>query len=100
MNMTKIFLIICSIILPVFSLNEITPKICINCKFFTNSFLANNMFGKCSLFPKTKEVDDHYFVTGIKKKEAFYYCSTARKYDDMCGKEGKKYINKFSKNEQ
>ena len=24
----------------------------------------------------------------------FQFCSIARDYDDMCGKEGKKYINK------
>lgn len=97
--MKNIFIIICSIILPVFSLNEIRPKLCINCKFFKNSFMINNRYGKCSLFPNTDtERDIDYFVTGIdiKKNNNFYYCSIARKYDNMCGKEGKKYINKLS----
>lgn len=93
--MKNIFVIICSIILPVFSYNEITPKLCVNCKFFTNSFMTNNKYGKCTLFPKT-EKDFYYFVNGIETKHInFYYCSIARKYDDMCGIEGKKYINKF-----
>lgn len=97
MNM-NIFVIICSIILPVFSFNEITPKFCINCKFFTNSFMTDNIYGKCSLFRKT-ERNINYFVNGIDKNIDYYYCSSARNRDDMCGKEGKKYIDKLSTNE-
>ena len=63
-----------------------------NCKFFTNSFMNNNIYGKCCLFPKTERNID-YFVTGIEKNIEYYYCSVARNNDDMCGKEGKKYIN-------
>jgi len=102
--MKNIFVIICSIIIPVFSLNEITPKLCINCKFFTNSFMNsvvfNNNYGKCSLFKKMEsDIDDiDYLVTGIKKKSDFTYCSIARDYDNMCGKEGKKYISKLDNN--
>jgi hypothetical protein len=34
-------------------------------------------------------------VNGIKEKKIdFYYCSTARKYEDICGKEGKFYVKK------
>ena len=33
-----------------------------------------------------------YLVSG---KTDFKYCSTARKFDDMCGKEGKKYVDKL-----
>jgi hypothetical protein len=91
--MKNIFVIIFSIILPVFSLTEITPKFCINCKFFRNSFLNDKKFGKCSLFPKDEKRDINYYVTGIEKDIEFYYCSIARSYDNMCGKEGKKYIN-------
>ena len=93
--MKNIFVIICYIIiiLPGFSFAEIAPKLCINCKFFTNSFLTNNMFGRCSLFPKEEKRDINYYVTGIEKNVEFQYCSIARTFDDMCGKEGKKYIN-------
>ena len=89
--MKSILLIICSILLPVFSLNEFSPKICINCKFFKNSVMIDNKFGKCSLYPTT-ERDDDFFVTGIDKNVDYYYCSTVRNNDDMCGKEGKRYI--------
>lgn len=95
--MKNILVIICYIILPVFCLNENTPKFCINCKFFTNSFISNNKYGKCSLFPETeknREID--YYVTGIKQNNNFYYCAIARNYEKMCGKEGTKYINKSS----
>ena len=91
--MKNILLIICYIILPVFSLNEIAPKLCINCKFFKNSLLTNNKFGRCSLFPKEEKRDINYYVSGMEKNIDFHFCSTARTYDDMCGKDGKKYIN-------
>ena len=96
--MKNIIVVIFSIIIPVFSLNEITPKLCVNCKFFMNNFLDDNKFGKCSLFQKTEmDIDINYFVTGIKKKSDLQFCSIARNYDSMCGKEGKKYVNKRDK---
>jgi len=44
------------------------------------------------MFPITS-TDDIYLVTGkINEEEIQYnYCSTSRKYSDMCGKNGKKY---------
>jgi hypothetical protein len=34
-------------------------------------------------------------VTGIKNKEEFYYfCSTSRNFEHMCGKEGRFYEKK------
>lgn len=91
--MKNIFVIICYIILPVFSFTEIAPKLCINCKFFTNRFLNDNVFGRCSLFPKEETRNIDYYVTGIEKNIEFHYCSIARTSDNMCGKEGKKYID-------
>ena len=98
MNIQNIVVIIYSIIIPVFSLNEIKPKLCVNCKFFTNSFIMDNKYGRCSLFQITEtetKTDIDYFVTGIKRKNRLQFCSIARDYDDMCGKEGKRYINKL-----
>ena len=43
--MKNIFVIICSIIIPIFS----KPNLCVNCKFFKNSFIGNE-YGKCALF--------------------------------------------------
>jgi hypothetical protein len=31
-------------------------------------------------------------------KDDFLYCLTARSYEDLCGKEGKKYVNKIDNN--
>ena len=92
--MQNIFVIICSIIVPVFSLSEIKPNLCVNCRFFTKSFILGNQYGRCCLFPKTETETDIDLVTGIKKEPQYQFCSIARHYDDMCGKEGKKYIKK------
>lgn len=96
MNVKNIFVIIYSIIIPIFSLNEIAPKLCVNCKFFMKNFIIGNEYSRCSLFPKT-EPDIDYYVTGNKKESKYQFCSIARNYDDMCGKEGKKYLNKQDK---
>jgi hypothetical protein len=94
--MKYFFLIICSIILPTLSLKKTLPKLCVNCKFFINSVSGENKYGKCSLFPN-KENNINFLVTGV--EDSYSYCSYARINDDMCGKEGKKYKKKPSKNE-
>ena len=74
----------------------IKPKLCINCKyFFKDSILDNNRFGKCIFFPTTK-VDSNFYVTGDEKyiKKEYYYCSTARNSDILCGNDGLKYEKK------
>jgi hypothetical protein len=40
--------------------------------------------------------NDNYFVTGKKenKTKYYYYCSTARNFDHLCGEEGKFYKQK------
>ena len=88
--MKNILALILSLLIPVLSLNENTPKLCVNCKFFKSDLLGGNVYGKCSLFPKT-EIDID-LVTGIKKYPKYQYCSIARDYDDLCGKEGKLYV--------
>jgi hypothetical protein len=89
--MKYIIVIICSILLPIFSLKTTTPKLCVNCKYFIN-YLNGNEYGKCSLFP-TEVSQMNFLVTGIKNID-YYHCSTARQYDTLCGKEGNKYKNK------
>lgn len=93
--MKYIYLIICSIILPIFSLKKVTPKLCINCKFFINSVTGENRHGKCSLFPN-EENSVNFLVSGVEDNN-YLYCATTRKFDHMCGEEGKKYIKKLSK---
>ena len=70
-----------------------TPKLCVNCKFFMKNFISGNEYGKCSFFPKTESEID--LVTGVKKDAKYPFCSIVRNNDSMCGKEGKKYVNKL-----
>ena len=87
--MKRILGSICSIT-TVRSLTEITPKLCVNCKFFI-SLEGRNEYGRCSLFKKQgMDIDCG--------KDDFLYCLTARSYEDLCGKEGKKYVNKLDNN--
>jgi hypothetical protein len=87
--------------------NPTENKKCINCKHF----IKNNqhlLYSKCFLFPqigkylndkeKNKYIIDNV-VTGITYSpnsipDPFFYCTTAREFDFMCGIEGKKYDGK------
>ena len=75
-------------LLPIFALKG-EPKLCINCKSFKKDFFSDNQFGKCSLFQK-ESYSINYLVDGKRTipKNEYYYCSTARGSDDMCGKDG------------
>jgi hypothetical protein len=88
--------IIYSIILSPFSASQIKPKLCIDCKFYKKeSIFTSNEFGKCSLFLREND-NDYYLVNGVNNNnKEYHYCSTSRKYDDMCGKEGKFYEKKI-----
>ena len=84
--MKRILGSMCSI-MTVRSLKEITPNRCVNCKFFI-SLEGRNEYGRCSLFKKQGMGIDC-------GKDDFLYCLTARSYDNLCGKEGKKYVNEL-----
>jgi hypothetical protein len=92
--MNFIILIICCIGLPVISLRPTQPKLCINCKYFIPDIVTDTIsdvstFSKCSLFP-TKRGKINYLVNGIITYD-YFYCSTSREFNDMCGEEGKYY---------
>jgi len=97
--MKGLLLIFCSLLQTTFSIVATStstipkdPKLCINCKFSTKeNFLTSDVFCKCSKFPYLE--DDYFFVNGRGRpqKTKYHYCSTARKFDHMCGEEGKKY---------
>jgi hypothetical protein len=93
------FLIICSIFLSVFSLKkEIAPKLCINCKYIIKNDIKDDnkmIYSKCSFFPRL-ENSANFLVSGVEDKD-YFFCSTARQYDNMCGKEGKNYKKNVSK---
>jgi hypothetical protein len=79
--------------------NEFIPKLCVNCKFYTKDFCDSSKFGKCSLFPKENNYDS-FLVNGngnTNKNKEYYYCSTSRGFEDMCGKEGKCYQPKIKR---
>jgi hypothetical protein len=92
--MNYIILIFYSIILPIISVKKTTPKLCINCKYFIPDNDTGE-FGKCSLFPK-KDGKINYLVNGI-HEDVYFYCSTSRDTDDMCGEEGKYYKRRYLK---
>jgi len=73
----------------------IKPKLCVDCKFFRKDFFDEDKFGKCSLLPQIDD-NDYFLIDGKKSiiNTNYNYCSIARKYDNMCGKEGKLYEKK------
>jgi len=91
--MKYIITIILSIILPILSLQEIKPKLCIDCKHFITDG-RDGLFGKCSLFPSDSS-KSRFLVNGIKNPYYYQYCSILRKENDMCGEEGKMYEEKL-----
>lgn len=106
MQVLFILLILPSIIFSskLFSKSHLYKKnqnFCVNCKFYMpNNFLfgfGGKEFGKCKLYYEIKE-DTNFLVTGNKKKETieYYYCSTCRNSENMCGKQGLQFMNKNS----
>jgi hypothetical protein len=95
--MNYIIIIFCAIILPIISLKQNKPKICINCKYFITDNNTNK-HGRCSLFPK-KETKITFLVNGI-NEEDYHFCSIARDLNNMCGEEGKHYKKKIVKKEK
>ena len=70
---------------------SLEPKFCVTCKHFIPNYKLGNEYGKCYQFPIEKE--DTYLITGERKDEPTEYkhCSTARKFNNMCGENGKRY---------
>jgi hypothetical protein len=95
-KMNYFFLIINCLIVATISTNLDKPRLCIDCKFFRKNFLTDSGYGKCSLFVRENRIDN-YLVNGNKKipENDYYFCSTARDFDSLCGKEGT-YLEKKS----
>ena len=72
---------------------KINTKFCINCRYFIPN-KCNNEYGKCSLFINE---NIKYLVDGVIRDNDYYACSTARSWNDLCGKEGKKYKKKYTR---
>jgi hypothetical protein len=74
--------------------SRIKPKFCVDCKFFKNSIIGNR-HGTCSQFSYI-EITNYNLIDGkidIPAKH-YYFCSTARQYEHLCGEEGKLYEKK------
>ena len=94
----NIILHLLTFILPIVSVKQIKPKLCINCKYFIPHKDNINKYGKCSFFPK-KEYQSYFLVDGISEKD-YYFCSVSRSSEDMCDEEGKYYKKKIIKNKR
>ena len=92
--MLHIFTLLTLFFLPISSLKEMKPKLCIHCKYFiTDNKLGK--FGKCSVFPKEKQKELYDLVTGVDTE--YMYCYAIRDKEDMCGKDGKLFKKKYKK---
>ena len=105
MNIVSIIFLLYASLSTVFS---IKPKICLNCKYImpltryswsTNEDQEFSEFSTCSFFPKYNINKSNYLVTGVieESNTEYYYCSTAREQESMCGEKGKEYKKKSDK---
>lgn len=74
------------------------PKLCVNCKYFMKDNVDTNHYGKCLKFPKEKGPVYDLVSGETMSDEEYYYCSTARTFEFMCGKKGNFYKKKYTKN--
>jgi len=66
-----------------------------NCKYFKRDLFSPSRFAKCKKFLIVDNNVD-FLIDGkkIELPETMYYCSTARKFDHLCGEEGTSYESK------
>jgi len=70
-----------------------SEKHCVNCKYFVrNPFL--DTFGKCSAFRKNTDYNKIDYLVSGKEKIEYKFCVTARENEDLCGEEGKMYMER------
>ena len=88
----KCMLLFCCI-LSIYAFKE--QSICVNCKHFKKDFWSEKKFGKCALFPRENN-SKNYLVDGNHdiQNNDYFYCSTARGFDSMCGEKGTFFVKK------
>ena len=70
-------------------------KLCMNCKHFKRDVFTPSRFGKCKKFLTIDDNVDHLIHGKKEKTENMHYCSTARKFDILCGQDGTGYEAKY-----
>jgi hypothetical protein len=73
--------------------DSITPKFCINCKYFVKPPAGMNEFAKCSLFLVN---NPKFLIDGVHRQSNYRYCYTAREFDSLCGKNATKYKKRYT----
>ena len=77
----------------VLSLTQNKCNSCTKCSYFINDNTFGSKLGKCGLFPNI--VNSNFIITNDNYKffeePDYHYCSVARHFDNMCGKEGKRF---------
>jgi len=66
----------------------INQKFCITCKHFISDKI-NIKYARCGAFP---EPNQYYFISGNESEIEYPFCSIARNYESICGKNATKYI--------
>jgi hypothetical protein len=73
--------------------DSIKPKFCINCKHFVKPPDGmSNEYAKCSIFIGETQ---KFLVDGVHRQSDYKYCSTARQFEDLCGKNATKYKKRY-----
>lgn len=75
----------------------INTRFCVNCKYIIPNNDLGIEYSTCSLF---ENIDNQkYLISGNSDdiERGFYSCSSARSFESMCGKDGKKYEKKDNK---
>ena len=93
-----VILIFLSIFLPTISLKQTKPKLCINCKYFIPDN-DSGKYSKCFLCP-TIQGKANFLVSGTINIDDYYYCTTARSGNAICGEAGKFYKKKIQRLKQ
>ena len=76
------------------NINILSEKHCVNCKHFVKNPFCHDTFGKCSAFRRKNE--NHYidYLISGKEKIEYKFCASAREDNNLCGPEGKLYMEK------
>ena len=82
----KIILLFCV------SIVSALDKLCMNCKHFKKDIFTPSKYAQCKKF-LIIDKNVNYLIDGKKqqKTENMHYCSTARKFDILCGENGTGY---------